>query len=126
MGGSAVRYEPKNLDALLLHPDVYQKFMQVGWISYFEKLQGFNEAKVLEFSQNLTEGYSMVHGVRIPVTEETMVVVTGLSTTRKRWFSIKTHLPEAQKGFLMDDEEVQTKGQGANVSSLPKPWGKVS
>jgi hypothetical protein len=126
MGGSVVRYEPENLDALLLYPDVYEKFLQAGWISYFEKLQGFNEAEVLEFSQNLTEGYSMVHGVRIPVTEETVAVVTGLSTTGTRWFSRKAHLPEAQKGFLMDDEQVQTKGRGADVSSLPKPWGKVS
>jgi hypothetical protein len=38
MGGSYVRYELENIDALLLHPDVYQKFMEAGWISYFEKL----------------------------------------------------------------------------------------
>jgi hypothetical protein len=54
MGGSVVRYEPENMDALLLYPDVYEKFLQFGWISYFEKLQGFNEAEVLEFNQNLT------------------------------------------------------------------------
>jgi hypothetical protein len=29
-------------------------------------------------------------------------------------------------GFLVDGEQVQTKGQGEDVSSLPKPWGKVS
>jgi hypothetical protein len=69
MGGFTMSYEPENLDALLLHPDVYQKFMQARWICYFEKLQGFNESEVLDFSQNLIEGYSMVHGVRIQVTE---------------------------------------------------------
>jgi hypothetical protein len=55
MGGTPVRYEPENMDALLLHPDVYQIFLQAGWISYFKKLQGFNEAEVLEFSQNFTK-----------------------------------------------------------------------
>jgi hypothetical protein len=45
-----MRYETKNLDALLLHPYVYQIFLQVGWISYFKMLQRFNEAEVLEFS----------------------------------------------------------------------------
>ena len=49
-----MRYEPENRDALLLYPDVYEKFLQARWISYFEKLQGFNEVDVLEFSQNLT------------------------------------------------------------------------
>jgi hypothetical protein len=99
MGGSAVRYELEKLDALLLHPDVYQIFLQAGWISYFKKLQGFNEAEVLEFSQNLTEGYSMVHGVRIPVTEESMAVVTGLSTTGEIWFNRKAHLPRHIRVF---------------------------
>jgi hypothetical protein len=110
MGGSDVRYELKNLDALLMYPDVYQKFLQARWISYFEKLQEFNEAEILEFSQNLIEGYSMVHGVRIPMTEEMVATVTGFLTTGERWFSRKAHLPEAHKGFLMDDEHVQIKG----------------
>jgi hypothetical protein len=52
----------------------------------------------------------MVCGVRILVIEEIVVVVTGFSTTRETWFSRKPHLPEAQKGFLVDDEQVQTKG----------------
>jgi hypothetical protein len=63
-----VRYEPTTLDSLLLHPEAYQIFLQAGWISYFKKLKDFSEDEVLEFSQNLTEGYSMVNGVRIPVT----------------------------------------------------------
>jgi hypothetical protein len=126
MGGTPVRYEPENLDALLLHPDVYQIFLQAGWISYFKKLQGFNEAEVLEFSQNLADGYSMVHGVWIPVTEESIAAVTGLPTTGEKWFNRKAHLPDAQKGFLMGNERVQMKGRGADVSSLPEPWGKVS
>jgi hypothetical protein len=54
MGGLVVGYEPENVDALLLYPDVYEKFLQVGWISYFEKMYGFNEAEVLEFNQTLT------------------------------------------------------------------------
>jgi hypothetical protein len=61
---------------------------------------------VLEFSQNLIEGYSMVHGVRILVTEEIVAAMIGLSTIGERWFSRKEHLPEANKGFLVDDEQV--------------------
>ena len=48
----------------------------------------------------------MVHGVRIPVMEETIVAVIGLLTTETRWFIRKEHLPEAQKGFFMDNEKV--------------------
>jgi hypothetical protein len=47
MGGTPVRYEPENLNTLLIHPNVYQIFLWAGWIPYFKKLQGFNEAEVL-------------------------------------------------------------------------------
>ena len=48
---------------------------------YFKKLKEFSEDEVLEFSQNLTEGYSMVNGVRILVTEASIVAVIGLPRT---------------------------------------------
>jgi hypothetical protein len=104
MGGSAVRHEPVTLDSLLLHLEAYHIFLQAGWISYFKKLKEFSEDEVLEFSQNLTEGYSMVNGVRIPVTKASIVVVTGLLRTGDRWFNRKTHLSDAQKGFLINNE----------------------
>ena len=120
-----MRYELENLDALLLYPDVYEKFLQVGWIYYFKKLQGFNEAEVLEFSQNLVDVYSMVHEVWIPVIEESIVAMTGWPTTRAKWFNMKAHLPDAHRGFIMGNEQVQMKGWGVDVNSLPDPWGKV-
>ena len=66
----------------------------------------------------------MVNGMRIPVTKESVAVVTIFSITRNRWFSIKSHLPKAEQDFLMNDECVQTKGRGVDVNSLPAPWGK--
>jgi hypothetical protein len=94
MGGMPVRYEPKNLNTLFLHPNVYQMFLWAGWIPYFKKLQGFNEEEVLQFSQNLTDGYSMVHNVWIPVSEEIIATVIGLPTTGVKWFNRKSHLPD--------------------------------
>jgi len=71
---------------------------------YFKKLKGFNEDEVLEFSQNITKGYSMVNGVRILVLEEIIAAVTGLPTTGDRWFNRKTHILDALKAFLVDNE----------------------
>ena len=76
-----MRHEPTILDSLLLHLEAYQIFLQARWILYFKKLKEFSEDKVLEFSQNLTEGYSMVNGVRIPVKKASIVAVTGLPRT---------------------------------------------
>jgi hypothetical protein len=69
-------------------------------------LKGFNEDELLEFSQNVTEGYSMVKGVKIPVSEESIVAVTGLPRTRDQWFNRKTHLPDVRKGFLINTKKV--------------------
>jgi hypothetical protein len=126
MGRSAVRYEPATLDSLLLHLEAYQIFLQADWISYFKKLKGFDEDEVLEFSQNIIEGYSMVNGVRILVSEESIASVTGLPRIGDRWFNRKTHLSDAQKGFLVNTDQVQNKGRGVDFNSLPEPWGKVA
>jgi hypothetical protein len=89
-------------------------------------MKGFIEDEVLEFSQNVTKGYSMVNGVRILVSEESIASVTGLPRIGDRWFNRKTHLSDAQKGFLVNTEQVQTKGRGADFNSLLEPWGKVT
>jgi hypothetical protein len=89
-------------------------------------LKEFSENEVLEFSQNLTEGYLMVNGVRISVSEERIAAVVGFPRTGDQWFNKKTHLLDAHKGFLINNEQVQTKGRGVDVNSLPEPWGKVT
>jgi len=44
--------------------------------------------------------------MRIPVIEESMVVVTGLPITGNRCLRRKAHLQKAEKDFLMNDEHV--------------------
>ena len=70
MGGPLITYEPASTAVLELYPDIYQIFLQAGWIEYFRRLPDFNEQEVLEFACNLTEGFSVVQGIQIPVTEE--------------------------------------------------------
>jgi hypothetical protein len=43
MGGSVIRYEPTTIDLLELYPEAYQIFLQAGWLSYFQRLQGFDQ-----------------------------------------------------------------------------------
>ena len=78
MGGSAVRHEPGSISLLQLFPEVYQIFQQEGWTVYFERLGEFNQEQVLEFAQNLEDNFSVVQGVRISVTEDDIVQVSGL------------------------------------------------
>jgi hypothetical protein len=43
MGGPVIRYEPATTTLLELYPEVYQIFLQAGWLGYFQRLQGFDQ-----------------------------------------------------------------------------------
>jgi hypothetical protein len=68
MGGFAVHHEPVTLDALRWHPKVYKISEDVGRVSYFERLDGFDSDISLEFTQNLTGTHLHVRGLEISVT----------------------------------------------------------
>jgi hypothetical protein len=38
MGGPVIWYEPTTTALLELYPEVYQIFLQAGWLSYFQRL----------------------------------------------------------------------------------------
>jgi hypothetical protein len=70
MGGSVIWNEPATTTLLEHYPVAYQIFQQAGWLSYFQRLQWYNEQQVLQFAQNLQEDHSVIQGVQISVTEE--------------------------------------------------------
>jgi len=126
MGGAAVRHEPGSVSLLQLFPEVYQIFQQAGWTVYFERLGEFDQGQVLEFAQNLQDDFSMVQGARISVTEEDIVQVSGLPATGTRWFSRKKVIMNAQQEFLRPEEQVERRGRGVSLHSLPQPWPSVA
>jgi hypothetical protein len=125
MGGSVIRYEPATIALLELYPEAYQIFLQAGWLSYFQRLQGFDQQQVLQFAQNLQEDHSIVQGVRISDTEEDIAQVSGLPTNGIRMFSRKYIILNAQQDFIFPGEQIEPKGRGVRLSSLPPPWPEV-
>ena len=53
MGGAVVRHKLDSMDALQNYPESYRVFRYIGWIEYFHKLEGSDEAIAIEFAQNL-------------------------------------------------------------------------
>ena len=100
MGGNLITYEPGTIALLELYPEAYQIFLQAGWLDYFRRLPDFDAQQVLEFACNLTEGFSIVQGVQILVTEEVIAQVTGLPANGIRCFSRKHLILNAQQDFL--------------------------
>jgi hypothetical protein len=126
MGGSVIRYEPTTIALLEHYPVAYQNFLQAGWLGYFQRLQWYDQQQVLQFAQNLQEDHSIVQGVQISVTEEDIVQVSGLPTNGICMFSRKHIILNAQQDFLFPGEQIEPKGWGVRLSSLPPPWPEVA
>ena len=86
MGGEHVRHEPSNVSMLQQNPKVLEDFRVIGWLQYFEKLQGYNNSVALDFAMNLEGDRSVVRGVPIGFSEWAIVEVTGLLRCGTRWF----------------------------------------
>jgi hypothetical protein len=126
MGGSVIRNEPATTALLEHYPTSYQIFQQAGWLNYFQRLQGYNEQQVLQFTQNLQEDHSVIEGVRISVTEEDIAEVSGLLIDDTRMFSQKHIIENVQQNFFLLEERIELKGRGVQLSSLPPPWLEVT
>jgi hypothetical protein len=126
MGGSIIRNKPTTTVLLEHYPVAYQIFQQAGWLSYFQRLQGYDEQQVLQFAQNLQEDHFVVQGVRISVTEEDIAHVSGLPTDGIHMFSRKHIIRNAQQNFFFPEERIEFKGRGVQLSSFPPPWLEVA
>jgi hypothetical protein len=117
MGGPVIWHEPTMTALLELYPEVYQIFLQAGWLGYFQRLQGFDQQQVLQFARNLQEDHSIVQGVWIPVTEEDIAQVSGLPTNGIRWFSCKHIILNAHRISSCQGNKLNLK---AGVSDLAR------
>jgi hypothetical protein len=61
----------------------------------------------------------------ISVTEAVISSVTGLPNTGRKWFGRRTTIPNAKTNFLEEGEQVQPRGHGTTIESLPQPWDQV-
>jgi hypothetical protein len=112
MGGSVIRNEPATTALLEHYPEAYQIFQQVGWLNYFHRIQGYNEQQVLQFTRNIQEDHSVIAGVRISVTEDDIVEVSGLPIDGMRKFSQKHIIGNVQQSLFLPRERIELKGRG--------------
>jgi hypothetical protein len=78
IGGSFIHHELESLDLFCIYSKAYQIFHNTGWVTFFEKLQGFDNVVTLEFSQNLDGARPSVQGLHVDVIEGTILVATRL------------------------------------------------
>ena len=123
--GAPVRYEPNNLDALSAKKEVFSIFWEVGWIKYFQRLNGFHEEIKFQLALNLIGEHSEIRGLRIDVSEWALAEATRLPRIGNRWFYRKRHNLTTIECFLAAREKVQQRSIGIVLDMLPRPWDQV-
>lgn len=78
MGGEVVHHEPSNVSVLRQNPELLEVFRTIGWLQYFERLQGHDDYVALDFARNLEGNHSEVKGMPIEFFEQAIAEVTGL------------------------------------------------
>ena len=84
--GIPARHEPLDTQELRKNPAVLAIFQAVGWLEFFELLDGFNREAAMQFSFNLTETHFEVWGLRIEVSASIISEVTAILRVGKAWF----------------------------------------
>ena len=67
MGGSVVRHKPNSMDALQNCLEAYHIFRDVGWVDFFQNIEGSDEAVSIEFSKKLNNNQTRVTGMQVEV-----------------------------------------------------------
>ena len=76
MGDFVVRHEPAMIDVLRQSIQLFEIFKELGWMEYFERLNGLHGEMALQFVQNVEGDHSEVVGLRIDVLEHVIAKVT--------------------------------------------------
>jgi len=66
-------------------PSFMEAFQQAGCLFFFQKLQGYHTDVAHQFSINYDGVKSRVGPLEIPVSEQAVVVATGIPAQGERW-----------------------------------------
>ena len=98
--GIPARHEPLDTQELRKNTTVLAIFQAVGWLEFFERLDGFNQESALQFALNVTDTHSEVWGLRIEVSEAIISEVTAIPQVGKAWFGQRVPTTSAREAFL--------------------------
>ena len=98
---------------MLVISDAAREILErIGWTTYFMRIQQPHEAVATEFLQNLQEGFSIVRGRQITLSDEIIAEVSGIPVQGTIWMQKNLRLREAMKIFQDDGHTLVIKGKG--------------
>lgn len=136
MTAGFIRREPTDHTRLHSQPKVVASLKGVGWLSFFDKLDGFDDAIALEFAQNSEhiqvqdnqthEFHTNVRGLDIGVNEDFISEVTEIPRGQPWDKDDRALNNRAKTSFFRSYEKSESNRNGVKRESLPDEWGEVA
>jgi len=131
MPGGFIRREPMDSEKLRENPQVVELFTRAGWMSFCDKLKGYDDEVVEEFLRALKLRSKMLanvsfRGLNLRVTPRWISRVTGLPMGVP-WDKEERKLGQkSKKEFFPPGEEFSEDKNGVRRTSLLPLWSEVS
>ena len=84
--GKTNRVEPSDMSWVQAFPDCARLFSKVGWLNYFENIDGHHTEVSYKFAQGLDNDIVTFDTLKIDLTRELIAEATGIPDEGEYWF----------------------------------------
>ena len=98
--GKTNRAEPSDLSWVQNFPYCAQLFAKVGWLVFFEKIEGYHSEVSYKFTQCLDKDVVSLDTLKFKLTRELLAEATGILDEGKFWFKKVPFTFDAQRYLL--------------------------
>ena len=111
--GKTNRAEPLDMSWVQAFPDCARLFLEAWWLSFFEKIDGYQTQVSYKFAQCLDKHIVTFDTLKIELTRELIAEATGIPDEGAYWFKKVPFTFDAQN-YLLPDVVVDW-GKGVHI-----------
>ena len=118
--GKTNRVEPSDMTWVQTFPDCAIFFLEAGWLSFFERIEGYHTEVSYKFAQCLDKDIVTFDTLKFKFTRELLAGATGIPDEGEYWFKKVPFTFDAQKYLLPD--VVADWGKGVHIQKFKPEW----
>ena len=84
--GKTNRSEPSDMSQVQTFPDCTKLFLEAGWLSFFERIEGYHSEVSYKFAQCLDKDMVTFDTLKFKLTKELLAEATGILDEGEYWF----------------------------------------
>ena len=120
ISGKTNRAEPSDMRWVQTLPDCAKLFLEVGWLVFFERIEGYHSEVSYKFAQCLDKDMVTFDTLKFKLTKELLAEATGILDEGEYWFKKFPFTFYAQKYLLPN--VVADWGKGVPIQKFKPEW----